>query len=201
MTTNVRSEALERFRELHRSGTFLMPNPHDLGATRLLTALGFPALATTSQGFANTLGQLDGTVTRDQLVAHVQAICAATTLPVNVDSERCFPEAPGGVERTVELLAEAGAAGCSIEDWNPVDRRVEPLDVAVSRVARRWPRQSALAWSLRRAPKITSAASLISRTRLRGWRLMRRRALTLSMRPGLSTRRSCAASSPPRRVP
>ena len=135
MTTNVRSEALERFRELHRSGTFLMPNPHDIGATRLLTALGFPALATTSQGFANTLGQLDGTVTRDQLVAHVQAICAATTLPVNVDSERCFPEAPGGVERTVELLAEAGAAGCSIEDWNPVDKRVEPLDVAVSRVA------------------------------------------------------------------
>lgn len=124
-----------RFRELHASGTFVMPNPHDMGAARLLAATGFQALATTSQGFANSIGQLDGTVTREQLVGHVRAICAATELPVNVDAERCFPEAPGGVTRTIELLAEAGAAGCSIEDWNPVERRVEPLAVAVERVA------------------------------------------------------------------
>lgn len=130
-----RLAALARFRELHDAGTFVMPNPHDVGAAKLLTAIGFPALATTSQGCANALGQLDGTVTRAQLVAHVRAVCAATTLPVNVDSERCFPDDDGGVTRCVELLAAAGAAGCSIEDWNPVAQRVEPIDVATQRVA------------------------------------------------------------------
>jgi 2-methylisocitrate lyase-like PEP mutase family enzyme len=142
MTTNNQTPAdatkqqagFESFLQLHRSGTFVMPNPHDLGATRILSALGFPALATTSAGFAASLGQFDMTITRDQLVAHVAAICAATDLPVNVDAERCFPEATGGVTRTIELLAEAGAAGCSIEDWNPVDQRIEPIDVAVERI-------------------------------------------------------------------
>ena len=136
-----RLHTLERFRDLHQSGTFVMPNPHDAGTAKLLAAIGFQALATTSQGFANSIGQLDSTVTRDQLVAHVRAICSAaavsangTALPVNVDAERCFPEAEGGVARTVELLAAAGAAGCSIEDWNPVDRYVEPLNVAIERV-------------------------------------------------------------------
>ena len=130
-----RFAALARFRELHEAGTFVMPNPHDVGAAKLLTAIGFPALATTSQGCANALGQLDGTVTREQLVAHVRAVCAATTLPVNVDSERCFPDDEGGVARCVELLAAAGAAGCSIEDWNPVAQRVEPIELATRRVA------------------------------------------------------------------
>jgi 2-methylisocitrate lyase-like PEP mutase family enzyme len=129
------SAAFEVFRRLHDSGTFVMPNPHDLGATRILSTLGFPALATTSAGFAASLGQLDMTITRDQLVAHVAAICAATDLPVNVDAERCFPEASGGITRTIELLAEAGAAGCSIEDWNPLDQRIEPVDIAVEKIA------------------------------------------------------------------
>lgn len=130
-----RLEALARFRVLHEAGTFVMPNPHDAGTAKLLTAIGFPALATTSQGFANALGQLDGTVTREQLVAHVRAICAATRLPVTVDSERCFPDDEGGVTRCVELLAAAGAAGCSIEDWNRVAQQIEPIDIATHRVA------------------------------------------------------------------
>ena len=128
-------QRFERFRELHGSGTFIIANPHDVGAARILEALDFVALATTSAGFAASLGQLDMTVTRDQLVAHARSICGATELPVNIDSERCYPGEPGGVTRTVELLAEAGAAGCSIEDWNPLAKRIEPLDVAVSRVA------------------------------------------------------------------
>jgi 2-methylisocitrate lyase-like PEP mutase family enzyme len=124
-----------RFRELHASGCFVMPNPHDIGSCKLLTALGFEALATTSAGFANSLGRLDMNVTRDELVAHVGAICAATTLPVNVDSEACFPDEAGGIARTVELLAEAGAAGCSIEDWNPRANAIEPAPAATEHVA------------------------------------------------------------------
>jgi 2-methylisocitrate lyase-like PEP mutase family enzyme len=78
----------DRFRGLHASGCFVMPNPFDIGSARLLDALGFPALATTSAGFAATLGRDDMQVTRDELVAHVAAISAASSLPLNVDSER-----------------------------------------------------------------------------------------------------------------
>ncbi len=111
-----------------------MPNPHDLGSCRLLTSLGFEALATTSSGFAASLGRLDMTVSRQALVDHVGAVCAATELPVNVDAERCFPDSPGGVAETVELLAEEGAAGCSIEDWNPNAQAIEEVSAAVDRV-------------------------------------------------------------------
>ena len=111
-----------------------MPNPYDLGSCRLLTELGFEALATTSGGFAASLGRQDMTVTRDELVEHVRSICGVTDLPVNVDAEQCFPGSPGGVVATVELLAGAGAAGCSIEDWNPLTREIEELGVAVERV-------------------------------------------------------------------
>lgn len=123
-----------RFHRLHEAGTFLMPNAHDAGAVRLLDDLGFVALATTSSGFAASLGQLDMTVTRDQLVAHVAALVAATDLPVSVDAERCFPEDHGGVAGTVALLAAAGAAGCSIEDWDPHAGCIEGLGVAAARV-------------------------------------------------------------------
>jgi 2-methylisocitrate lyase-like PEP mutase family enzyme len=125
----------ERFRTLHEAGTFVMPNPHDLGSLRLLVSLGFPAVATTSHGFASSLGRPDMAVRRDELVAHVDALSAASTVPLNVDSERCFPEDDGGVAETVRRLAAAGAAGCSIEDWNPRDSRLEPLSVATEAVA------------------------------------------------------------------
>ncbi len=123
-----------RFHDLHRDGTFLMPNPHDAGSARLLTALGFEALATTSSGFAASLGRLDMSVSRTELVEHVHGICSVTTLPVSVDAEQCFPGSPGGVTETVALLAEAGAAGCSIEDWDPRAGRIEPTERAADRV-------------------------------------------------------------------
>ena len=112
-----------------------MPNPHDLGSCRLFTTIGFEALATTSGGLAASLGRQDMTVGRDVLVEHVRAMCSVTHLPVNVDAERCFPDSPGGIATTIELLAAAGAAGCSIEDWNPQTKEIERLPVAVERVA------------------------------------------------------------------
>lgn len=125
-----------RFHELHaREQLFVMPNPWDVGSARILAALGFEALATTSAGFAWVLGKLDNEVTREELVDHVAAVAAATELPLNVDSERCFPDAPGGVAETVRLLGEAGAAGFSIEDWDPVTGRIDDLALAVERVA------------------------------------------------------------------
>jgi 2-methylisocitrate lyase-like PEP mutase family enzyme len=125
-----------RFHELHeRDDLFVMPNPWDLGSARLLEAAGFEALATTSAGFAWSLGKLDQRVTRDELVAHVAVLTEATTLPLNVDSERCYPDEPGGIARTIELLAEAGAAGCSIEDYNPATDGMDHVDLAAAHVA------------------------------------------------------------------
>lgn len=112
-----------------------MPNPWDAGSARLLAAAGFQALATTSAGFAWSLGKLDGHVTRDELVAQVRSLVAATDLPLNVDSERCFPDDPGGVAETVRMLADAGAAGFSIEDYDPVTERIDDIGRAAERVA------------------------------------------------------------------
>jgi 2-methylisocitrate lyase-like PEP mutase family enzyme len=80
------------------------------------------------------MGRQDMTVSRPELVDHVRSLCDATQLPINVDAEQCFPASPGGVVRTVELLAEAGAAGCSLEDWNPTSGEIEAVPVAVDRV-------------------------------------------------------------------
>jgi 2-methylisocitrate lyase-like PEP mutase family enzyme len=125
-----------RFRELHeREQLFVMPNPWDVGSAKLLASLGFEALATTSAGFAWSLGKLDTQVSREELVAHVAEIAAATSLPLNVDSERCYPDDPGGVAETVALLATAGAAGFSIEDYDPVAGAIDEVDAAAERVA------------------------------------------------------------------
>jgi 2-methylisocitrate lyase-like PEP mutase family enzyme len=124
-----------RFRQLHAEGVFVMPNPWDLGSAKLLASMGFEALATTSAGLAWSLGKLDMQVTREELVAHVAQIAKATPLPLNVDSERCFPDEPGGVAETVRLLADAGAAGCSIEDYDPATDAIDPLEAAAERVA------------------------------------------------------------------
>jgi 2-methylisocitrate lyase-like PEP mutase family enzyme len=124
-----------RFRELHsREQIFVMPNPWDVGSARLLESLGFEALATTSAGFAWSLGKLDQQVTRDELVAHVRAVTDATSLPLNVDSERCYPDDPGGIGETVRLLAEAGASGFSIEDYNPATDAIDDVSDSVDRV-------------------------------------------------------------------
>jgi len=112
-----------------------MPNPWDVGSARLLETLGFPALATTSAGFAWSLGKLDQQVTRDELVAHVEAVAAAVDVPLNVDSERLYPREPGGVAETVRLLAQAGAAGCSIEDYDPETDEIDDVRTAAAHVA------------------------------------------------------------------
>ncbi|HEX2578193.1 MAG TPA: isocitrate lyase/phosphoenolpyruvate mutase family protein [Aquihabitans sp.] len=125
----------DRLRTLHEAGTFVIPNPFDRGSAWLLASLGFEALATTSAGLAASLGRPDMSVTRDELVAHVADLAAATDLPVHVDAERGFADDPAGVTETVELLAGAGAAGCSIEDWDPAANLIEPIDDAVARVA------------------------------------------------------------------
>ena len=124
-----------RFRDLHRDGTFVMPNPWDIGSAQLLAGLGFPALATTSGGHAATLGRKDQQVTRDELVAHAAALSAAVDVPLNVDAERCFADSPAGVAETVGLVAETRAAGLSIEDYDPATRAIDPVDVAAARVA------------------------------------------------------------------
>ena len=124
-----------QFRALHESGTFVMPNPWDVGSARILASLGFPALATTSSGHAATFGRLDQHVTRDELLAHAEAVAAAVEVPLNVDAEGCFAGDPGGVARTVELIGQTGAAGCSLEDYDPVVQAILPIDVATERVA------------------------------------------------------------------
>jgi 2-methylisocitrate lyase-like PEP mutase family enzyme len=128
------TDSVQRFRDLHREGCFVMPNPYDVGSTRILTALGFPALATTSGGFAASLGRTDMTLDLPTVLGHVRTVVSATPLPVNVDSERCFAESPEGVSQTVRLLAETGAAGCSIEDWNPSTGQIDQLEVSTERV-------------------------------------------------------------------
>ena len=134
MSTSV-ADRRARFRALHaREQLFVMPNPWDVGSAKLLETCGFEALASTSAGFAWSIGKLDQAVTRDELVAHVGGIVAATSVPLNVDSERCYPDDPGGVAETVDLLAGAGAAGFSIEDYNPMTGAVEPIEVGVAKV-------------------------------------------------------------------
>jgi 2-methylisocitrate lyase-like PEP mutase family enzyme len=125
----------DRFRQLHERGLFVMPNPWDIGSARILASMGFPALATTSLGHAASLGKVDQTVTRDELVAHVAAISAAVELPLNVDAERCFADDLAGIAETVTLLAEAGASGCSIEDYDPALALIDTIAVAADRVA------------------------------------------------------------------
>jgi 2-methylisocitrate lyase-like PEP mutase family enzyme len=109
----------QRFLELHRPGLpLLLPNPWDQGSAKILATLGYQALATTSSGFAATLGRPDGSVTLDEALLHAEAIVAATDLPVSADLENCFADNPDGVAHTVRLAAETGLAGCSIEDYS-----------------------------------------------------------------------------------
>jgi 2-methylisocitrate lyase-like PEP mutase family enzyme len=130
------ASARARFRDLHHGNrVFVMPNAWDTGSARLLAACGFEALATTSSGFAWTLGREDQHVTLDEVVAHVEALAAATPLPLSVDSERCYADTPAGVAETVRRLAAAGAAGCSIEDYDPAAGGIDEVGRAAERVA------------------------------------------------------------------
>jgi 2-methylisocitrate lyase-like PEP mutase family enzyme len=111
------AEKAERFRALHyRDHAFIIPNPWDVGTARLLETLGFEALATTSAGFAFSIGRPDGAVGREQMLAHAAEIAAATGLPVSADLENCYADNPDGAVDTVLQAAKVGLAGCSIED-------------------------------------------------------------------------------------
>src|SRR6516225_5342093 len=134
MTTQ--TEKARRFLDLHRPGDpLLLPNPWDQGSAKLLASLGFQALATTSSGFAATLGRLDGSVSRDEALEHAAAIVAATALPVSADLENCFARDPGGVAQTVTLAGQTGLAGCSVEDFTGDDAEpVYDIGLAAERV-------------------------------------------------------------------
>jgi 2-methylisocitrate lyase-like PEP mutase family enzyme len=107
------------FQALHTGEAFVIPNPWDLGHARMFAALGFKALATTSAGFAFTLGRLDGQVTLDEVVSHTQALDRVTDLPVSVDLENGYGADPESAARAITRIAEAGAVGGSIEDYDP----------------------------------------------------------------------------------
>ena len=107
------------FRELHEGPPFVIPNPWDAGSAKVFAGLGFQALATTSSGFAFTLGRLDGDVTLDEVVEHVAALTAATDLPVSVDLENGYGPDPEDAALAITRVAEAGAVGASIEDYDP----------------------------------------------------------------------------------
>ena len=124
----------EAFQALHAGEPFVIPNPWDAGSARVLEALGFQALATTSSGFAFTLGRLDGGATLDDVVEHVKALDEATELPISVDLENGYGADPESASRAIARVAEAGAVGGSIEDWDPEGRLYE-LGHAVERVA------------------------------------------------------------------
>ena len=125
----------ENFRALHASGVFIIPNPWDAGSARVLEALGFKALATTSSGLAFTLGREDGGATLDEVFEHVRLLNRSTSLPVSVDLENGYGPEPEATAAAIKRAAEAGAVGGSIEDYGPEIKAIYCLDHAVARVA------------------------------------------------------------------
>lgn len=124
-----------RFDELHRNGFFVMPNAWDVGSAVRLERMGFAAIATTSSGHAASLGKVDQEVTFEELGVHVEALAAAVSIPVSVDSERLFADDADRIAANVETLASLGAAGVSIEDYDPATGAIDPIDRATDRVA------------------------------------------------------------------
>jgi 2-methylisocitrate lyase-like PEP mutase family enzyme len=145
------AEKRATFRALHEDGFFIIPNAWDGGSTRRLTALGFKAIASTSAGAAWAAGKDDGDLPRDEILAHLRLLVAATDLPVNADFENGFADAPDQVAANVALAVHTGVAGISIEDWSgaamydtglAVDRlaaaraAIDAVDPAVMLIAR-----------------------------------------------------------------
>lgn len=122
------------FRRLHEGRPFVIPNPWDAGSAKVFAALGFEALATTSSGFAFTLGRQDGDVTLEEVAGHTRALDAATGLPVSVDLENGYGPDPEDAARAISRVAEAGAVGGSIEDYDP-EQGIYPLEQATERIA------------------------------------------------------------------
>src|SRR5437762_7655414 len=128
-------EKRAEFRKLHQSGCFAIPNPWDIGSAKYLQHLGFKAIATTSAGFAFSRGLSEGTVKRDDMLAHIKELIEATDIPVNGDFENGYADDPNWVAENARLCADTGVAGLSIED--AADRKESPLydvDLAVERI-------------------------------------------------------------------
>ena len=135
--TGTQNDKAVRFKKLHQGPrAFLIPNPWDAGSARILTALGFEALATSSGACAGVLGRRDGGVTREEAFAHARAIVEATELPVSADLEKGFGDEPSVVAETVRRAAEIGLVGCSIEDaTGDKSRPLYDIGLATERVA------------------------------------------------------------------
>jgi methylisocitrate lyase len=125
-----------RFRALHESGCFVLPNPWDVGSARMLQHLGFKALASTSAGMAWAMGRADGQVSLDEVLLHLSALAHATDLPLNADFENAFADAPADVAANVALAVDTGVSGLSVEDYTgDTQRGLYDFDLAVARVA------------------------------------------------------------------
>jgi len=124
----------ETFQALHEGDPFVIPNPWDAGSAKVLAKLGFKALATTSSGFAFTLGRRDGDVTLEEVIEHTRAVAGAVDVPVSVDLEHGYGPRPEDAARAVAAAAEAGAAGGSIEDFDP-DAGIYDAGRATERIA------------------------------------------------------------------
>jgi len=126
-----------QFLALHKPGEpLLQPNAWDAGSARILAALGFKAIATTSSGFAATLGRLDGSVTRDEVLDHCRDLASAVDIPVAADTENGFADDPDGVADLVRLATQTGLAGCSIEDYTRNDDDpIYDVKLATDRIA------------------------------------------------------------------
>jgi 2-methylisocitrate lyase-like PEP mutase family enzyme len=133
--TPTQQEKGAAFRALHEGEPFVIPNPWDAGSARALAGLGFKALASTSSGFAFTLGRTDGDVTLDEVVAHARVLDQATALPVSMDLENGYGPAPQDAARAITRAGEAGAVGGSIEDYDRDDDALYPIDQAAERIA------------------------------------------------------------------
>jgi len=169
------AEKASAFRALHeRPGAFIIPNPWDAGTARLLARLGFEALATTSAGYAFSVGKQDGAIGRDEMLAHVAEIVSATDLPVSADLENGYGDDPVTVAETIRLAAATGLAGGSIEDVaGHASGSVYDREHAAERIR-----------AAAEAPKTISSAGLISKTRSSGYRLIKRLGPTCSTRRG-----------------
>jgi 2-methylisocitrate lyase-like PEP mutase family enzyme len=135
MSSTQQISVVEKFRTMHESGCFVLPNPWDIGTAIYLEHLGFEALATTSAGFAFSRGKHDGGVPRDEMLAHIREIVEATTLPVNADFLAGYADEPEGVAVNVRLCVATGVAGLSIEDnTGRADRPLYEKKLAVERI-------------------------------------------------------------------
>ena len=127
------SEKANDFKALHdQEDTFVIPNPWDVGSARLFEALGFKALATTSSGFAYSLGKVDGQVSLEEKLTHCHTLAKAISIPISADLENGFADSPEGVANTIKLAAETGIVGGSIEDYS--GKGIYDFDLAVERI-------------------------------------------------------------------